>query len=141
SPGTITYKDVHRICPHPVNPCVVELRGDELLEVIRASFTKELMELKLQGFGFRGEVIGRMVFSGLDIDTVIQPNGHEYVKNVLINGKPLNGDQVYIVGIADIFTFGRLLPEVAKSTRKDYFLPEFLRDLLADTLKRKFTNH
>ena len=141
SPGTITYNDVHRICPHPVNPCVVELSGDELLEVIRASFTKELMELKLQGFGFRGEVIGRMVFSGLEIGTVIQSNGHEYVKSVLLEDKPLHGDQTYTVAIADIFTFGRLLPEVAKSTRKDYFLPEFLRDLLAITIKRKFSDH
>ncbi len=139
--GTITYKDVHRICPHPVNPCVVELSGDELLEVIRASFTKELMELKLQGFGFRGEVIGRMIFSGLDIKTAIHDNGHEYVKKVLLHDKPLDGDQKYTVGIADIFTFGRLLPEVAKSTRKNYFLPEFMRDLLASTLKSKFANH
>ena len=23
--GVITYKDVHRICPHPINPCVVIL--------------------------------------------------------------------------------------------------------------------
>src|SRR5690625_451565 len=141
SEGQITYKDVHRICPHPVNPCVVELSGDELLEVIRASFTKELMELKLQGFGFRGEVIGRMIFSGLEIDTAIHDNGHEYVKEVLLNGKPLHSNQIYTVGIADIFTFGRLLPEVAKSTRKDYFVPEFMRDLLAETLKRKFSDY
>lgn len=138
--GTITYKDVHRICPHPVNPCIVELSGDELLEVIRVSFTKELMELKLQGFGFRGEVIGRMVFSGLDIATDIHENGHEYVTNVLLDGKQLNGSQIYLVAVADIFTFGRLLPEVAKSTRKDYFLPEFMRDLLAHTLQNKFSD-
>jgi 2',3'-cyclic-nucleotide 2'-phosphodiesterase (5'-nucleotidase family) len=139
SAGTITYKDVHRICPHPVNPCVVELSGDELLEVIRASFTKELMELKLQGFGFRGEVIGRMIFSGLAIETAIHHNGHEYVKSVLLDDKKIDPNQSYVVATADIFTFGRLLPEVAKSTRKDYFLPEFLRDLLAYTLRNKFT--
>eukprot|EP00130_Batrachochytrium_dendrobatidis_P008530 XP_006683405.1 hypothetical protein BATDEDRAFT_28917 [Batrachochytrium dendrobatidis JAM81] len=55
--GNITYGDVHRICPHPINPVVVELRGNELLEVIRAAFTKDFMELKLKGFGFRGEVL------------------------------------------------------------------------------------
>src|SRR5699024_3078926 len=27
--GKITYHDVHRICPHPINPAVVYLRGDE----------------------------------------------------------------------------------------------------------------
>src|SRR5699024_199608 len=33
SAGNITYGDIHRICPHPINPCVVTLNGDELLEV------------------------------------------------------------------------------------------------------------
>src|SRR5699024_3517973 len=55
--GDVTYKYIHRICPHPINPCVVELTGSELKEVNRASFTKEFMELKLKGFGFRGEVL------------------------------------------------------------------------------------
>src|SRR5699024_6803526 len=34
-PGHVTFKDIHEICPHPINPCVVELSGNELLEVIR----------------------------------------------------------------------------------------------------------
>lgn len=136
--GEITYRDIHRICPHPINPCVVEVNGDELLEVIRASFTKELMELQLKGFGFRGEVIGRMVFSGLEIETVVYANDQEYVKNVTVQGNPLQGTKQYSLVVADTFTFGRLLPEVAKSPIKDYFLPEFIRDLLAYTLRENF---
>ncbi|WP_099159996.1 bifunctional metallophosphatase/5'-nucleotidase [Virgibacillus ndiopensis] len=133
--GNITYKDVHRICPHPINPCVVKLNGDELLEVIRASFTKELIELKLKGFGFRGEVIGRMIFSGLEIETEVHANENESVKVVMFNGKPLDQAKTYTVATADTFTFGRLLPEVAKSETKKYYLPEFLRDILAQTLR------
>ncbi|WP_172404583.1 5'-nucleotidase C-terminal domain-containing protein, partial [Halorubrum lacusprofundi] len=135
------YKDIHRICPHPVNPVVVELKGDELLEVVRASLTKDLTELKLKGFGFRGEIIGKMIFSGMEIETVVQDNGHEYVKNVWLDGSPLVPEQVYSVATADIFTFGRLLPEVARSETKKYYLPEFMRDLLAETLKKHFGNH
>lgn len=137
--GDITYKDIHRICPHPINPCVVELNGDELLEVIRVSFTKELMELKLNGFGFRGEMIGRMVYSGLAINTAKHQDGHEYVKQVQLDGKTLDSDRTYYVATADTFTFGRLLPEIAKSRLKKYFLPEFLRDLLVMTLQREYT--
>ncbi|MGY0693263.1 bifunctional metallophosphatase/5'-nucleotidase [Virgibacillus sp. FSP13] len=138
--GDITYQDIHRICPHPINPCVVELNGDELIEVVRASFTKELMELKLKGFGFRGEVIGRMIFSGLEIDTTMHKDGHESVKEVTFNHEQLDPDRIYSVAVADTFTFGRLLPEVAKSETKKYFLPEFLRDLLAYTLRHDFAN-
>ncbi|TFJ91609.1 bifunctional metallophosphatase/5'-nucleotidase [Lentibacillus salicampi] len=136
--GQITYKDIHRICPHPINPCVVELDGDELTEVIRASVTRELTELKLNGFGFRGEVLGKMIYAGLEVDTVQREDGSEYVGAIRFNGEPLDPDQVFKVATADTFTFGRLLPEVAKSAVKHYFLPEFLRDLLAYTLRHKF---
>lgn len=136
--GDVTYQDVHRICPHPINPCVVELNGDELLEVVRTSFTRDLMELQLKGFGFRGKLIGRMVFSGITVRTKAYTDGHESVREVLFQNNPINPDRTYTVAVADTFTFGRLLPEVARSKTKKYFLPEFLRDLLAYTLKKDF---
>ncbi|RDW20943.1 bifunctional metallophosphatase/5'-nucleotidase [Oceanobacillus chungangensis] len=137
--GDITYGDVHRICPHPINPVVVELRGNELLEVVRSAFTKDFMELKLKGFGFRGEVIGRMMFSGIQVKTDFHDNGEEYVVDAVFDGGiPFEADRTYTVATADTFTFGRLLPEVARSETKHYFLPEFLRDLLAATLQNKF---
>ncbi|WP_053218756.1 bifunctional metallophosphatase/5'-nucleotidase [Virgibacillus senegalensis] len=135
--GAVTYGDIHRICPHPINPCLVKLKGDELLEVIRASFTKQFTELKLKGFGFRGEIIGRMVFSGATMTTSKLPDGQERVEQVEINGSPLDMNKQYKVATADTFTFGRLLPEVAKAEYKQFFMPEFLRDLLADTLREK----
>ncbi|WP_067727223.1 bifunctional metallophosphatase/5'-nucleotidase [Oceanobacillus damuensis] len=137
--GDVTYKDIHRICPHPINPVVVDLKGNELMEVIRASLSKDFMELKLKGFGFRGELLGRMVFSGLTVETAFHNNGGEYVKQVLLdNGQPVDPDETYYIATADTFTFGRLLPEIAKSDTKRYYVPEFLRNLLADTLRRKF---
>src|SRR5690625_191142 len=80
--GKITYKDIHRICPHPINPCVVTLTGTEVKEVVRASLTKQFMELKLKGFGFRGEVIGKMVFVGIEVEAEHHANGHQYVKEI-----------------------------------------------------------
>ena len=134
--GNVTYGDLHRICPHPINPVVVKLRGDELMEVIRASFKSDFMELKLKGFGFRGEVIGRMHFAGLDVATKIQEDGYELVTEAVFNnGAPIDRDRNYLVATADTFTFGRLLPEIARSEVKQYFLPEFLRDLLGDALQ------
>ncbi len=133
--GEITYKDVHRICPHPINPCVVSLTGDELLEVIRASLTDQLINLQLKGFGFRGVIIGRMVFAKLDVRTSFHDNGQEYVKEVCFKEQPIQSEKIYKVVTADIFTFGRLLPEIAKSEHKELFLPQFLREILVHTLK------
>lgn len=137
--GNITYKDVHRICPHPINPCTVILTGDELMRVIRVSFTKELTELALKGFGFRGKVIGKFIFAGITVETDINKEGDERVVEVTMNGSPLDKDYTYKVATIDTFTFGRLLPEVAKATTKKYYLPEFMRDLLRKTLREHFT--
>lgn len=132
--GEITYAEVHRICPHPINPCVVSLTGAELLEVVRASLSKPFMEMKLKGFGFRGEVIGRMIFAGLEVKTDFTKDGIEHVTSVTWNGKAIERERNYRVATADTFTFGRLLPEVAKSEVKELFLPEFLREILVQTL-------
>ncbi len=132
--GDITYKDVHRICPHPINPCVVTLSGDEIQEVVRVSLTEELINLELKGFGFRGVVIGRMVFANLDVVTDFHDNGQEYVKAVLFNGVPLESKRLYKLVTADTFTFGRLLPEIARAKEKKLYLPEFIREILVKTL-------
>nr|WP_281976022.1 bifunctional UDP-sugar hydrolase/5'-nucleotidase [Halobacillus litoralis] len=133
--GEITYEDVHRICPHPMNPCKVELRGDEIMEVIRAAHTKELTEIRLKGFGFRGEVIGKMVFAGVDIEVKRRSDGEEHVVNVSHNGFPIDHNKVYSFATADTFTFGRFFPEIAYASNKKYFMPELLRDLLSDALR------
>src|SRR5699024_11578042 len=65
--GAITYGDIHRICPHPINPDVVELTGAELTSVVNQDFSPDLTGLKLRSFGFRGKVVGRMLFSRLEI--------------------------------------------------------------------------
>lgn len=136
--GTITYKDVHRICPHPINPAVVYLRGDELLEVIRSTLTKQFMHFHLKGLGFRGEVLGRMVFSNLDVQTKSLPNGELAVESVECHSEKIQLDKIYKVATADTFTFGRLLPEMARAKNKQYFLPEMIRDLLVRTLKKYY---
>lgn len=132
--GDITYEDVHRTCPHPINICVVCLTGDELWNVVKDAFSTQLMELKLKGFGFRGEVIGRMVFAQLEVKTSFNDHGEEYVVEVLFKGQPLESEKMYQIATADMFTFGRLLPGIAEAPVHQLFLPEFIRELLVGTL-------
>ncbi|WP_226035925.1 bifunctional metallophosphatase/5'-nucleotidase [Aquibacillus saliphilus] len=135
--GIVSYADVHRICPHPINPCVVEIRGTELIEVIRGSFAKSFMELELKGFGFRGKIIGRMIYSGIEVDVVSSDSGDLHVKKILINGAPVDMERTYKIATADMFTFGKLLPEISRSKSKSFYMPELLRDLLVKTLQEK----
>ena len=136
--GVVTYGDVHDKCPHPINICIVNIKGDELIEVVRVSLTEAFINLKLRGFGFRGDILGRMVFAGIKVETDNHEQG-EYVKSITMNNKPIDKDKVYSVATADAFTFGRLLPEIARSKNKQLLLPEFVRDILADTLIKHYS--
>ncbi len=134
SAGTITYKDIHQACPHPINPCVVEITGTELLEIVRATFSTSLTTKELKGFGFRGDVIGMFSYAGIEV-LQREDSNESYIYSLLIQGEPLDKNKVYKLGTVDMFTFGRLLPEVARSSYKKYFLPEMIRDVLTEALR------
>lgn len=125
--GSITKRDIHRICPHPINPCVVRLTGDQLEKTIERAFTEEMRMLELKGFGFRGKVLGRMIFTGIKVEL----GRGKLIERITILGKKLEKDHIYSLATLDMYTFGHLFPAVSDSVEKDYFMPEFLRDVLA----------
>lgn len=128
--GKITIGDIHRICPHPINPCVVTIQGNQLKETIQHAFTEEMKRLQLKGYGFRGKVLGYMAFSGIEVEVKRMADGLEHVTNVMFNGKPLEPHKYYELATLDMFTFGMLYPAIANSPKKEYFMPELLRDVL-----------
>lgn len=129
--GNVSYGEIHRICPHPINAVVVTLTGQELKMVLERSRAKEFIELKLKGFGFRGELIGKMATSQLDIKW----KDNKVVSLTLAN-KQVKDDSLYKVATGDLFTFGNLLPEIAKAKERKLLMPEFIRDILLRTVMR-----
>lgn len=129
--GVVTKSDLHRVCPHPINPVIVTLTGSELREIIAQALRTEMIGLKFQGLGFRGEMMGAMIYDGVEFDIVRFPDGENRARNIEINGKPLESKANYEVATIDMFTFGRFYPAVTQAKDKRYFLPEMLRDLLA----------
>ncbi|HEX7065498.1 MAG TPA: bifunctional UDP-sugar hydrolase/5'-nucleotidase [Bacillales bacterium] len=123
--GQVSKEDLHRICPHPINPCKLTLTGSELREVVRQSLTEEMKHLEIKGLGFRGKVLGTMAFCGLEIESANRKAGW-----IRINGEPLDSKEEYEIATLDMFTFGKIFPGFAEK-KKEYFLPEFLRDVLA----------
>ncbi|WP_227937382.1 bifunctional metallophosphatase/5'-nucleotidase [Alkalihalobacillus deserti] len=130
--GVVTKADIHRICPHPINPCTVKVTGAQLEKTIKRALTKELTDLELKGFGFRGKILGVMLFTGIEIE---QQSSMIQIK---VLNKPLNKEKVYSVATLDMYTFGYLFPDFSDSTEKQYFMPEFLRDVLAWKLTQKW---
>ncbi|WP_226529101.1 bifunctional metallophosphatase/5'-nucleotidase [Metabacillus niabensis] len=137
--GPVTRKDLHRICPHPINPCKVFLKGDVLKEVIVQSRDENMEQLKLKGLGFRGKVMGRMVFDGIDVRMKVFQDGKEHVTDIFINGEKIQADRIYAVATIDMFTLGPLYPEIGHAEKKIFYMPELLRDLLAWKLGKKST--
>ena len=60
--GVVTRGDIHRICPHPINPCALKVPGKILREVILKARKPNMENLEVKGFGFRGKVMGKMIY-------------------------------------------------------------------------------
>ncbi|MBM7580563.1 bifunctional metallophosphatase/5'-nucleotidase [Jeotgalibacillus terrae] len=122
--GPVTEYDLHRILPHPINLCLVELSGSELKEVIRQSRHQNWPTTVIRGLGFRGTILGEFIFKELG------EKDHQFY----VGNEPVLADKTYRVATVDMFTFGFFFPEMHRA-RKQYFMPEFLRDILKEKLK------
>jgi 5'-nucleotidase len=121
--GKVTDYDFLTICPHPINPCVVELTGEELVKVIKESMDENLHQRHIKGLGFRGDKLGVFVYDGIQID-------HLGSGRILINHTEPIPDKTYTLALPDMFTFGHFFKEILPQKSKNYILPEFMRDLL-----------
>lgn len=119
--GIVTRGDIHRICPHPINPCRIKLTGREIENTVKKASLPEVIHQEVKGFGFRGTYMGRMVYDGLTI----------VGDSIFINGEPLQLDRTYIVGTIDMFTFGKFYPEIRDAEDKEFYMSKFIRDILA----------
>lgn len=129
--GIVTEFDIHRICPHPINPIVVPLNGQKLKEVLVETMNDQYMTLEVKGFGFRGKVFGKIIYDN------IQFAGKGAAMKIRIGGKDLEPDHIYRVATIDMFAFARFYPVITRS-EKQFYLPEFLRDLLSWKLAELF---
>lgn len=138
--GPVTRGDIHRICPHPINPCKLLIKGKTLREVIIKARRPQTELLEVKGLGFRGKVMGKMIYEGVEVIPDTIPGNKLLLKEVLINGEPLEPERLYSVGTIDMFTFGYIYPELTTVQEKHYFMPELLRDVLQDKLVRMSTS-
>lgn len=118
--GTVTEYDLLTICPHPINPCVIELTGKELQDVLLQTKNGSWANKEIKGLGFRGTILGVFVYDRISFQG----------KTIFLDGEELNFGKNYTLALPDMFTFGHFFKEVFQGKQKKYFLPEFLRDIL-----------
>lgn len=134
--GITTQKDLLRICPHPINPCVITLRALELKEIIEEALKPEKIRQRIRGYGFRGEILG---FPSLDGCEVIVDGDMEKprVVHLLMNGNPLSEETEIRLGTIDMLMFLKPYRVLQREYHPRFILPDFLRLLLATELNRE----
>lgn len=128
--GEVTEGMLHERCPSPINPCRMNLTGEDILYSLEESLLPEMTDKAIFGFGFRGKVLGGICVDGMEI--LYDPNRPPYhrIIQASVQGVPVSPDQTYLVGTLDMFTFGIGYERLKRGTGKEYMLPDFLRDLL-----------
>ncbi|QDH22556.1 bifunctional metallophosphatase/5'-nucleotidase [Saccharibacillus brassicae] len=134
--GEITEGLLHALCPSPINPCVVTLRGSDILRSLEQSLLPEYAGKKLTGFGFRGERLGGLCADGLTVRYDPEAPAYARIVEARTSERTIEPDGEYRVGTLDMFTFGAGYESLSRGTDKTFILPEFLRDLLRLELGR-----
>lgn len=130
-PGTVTKGMLLELCPSPVNPCMIRIKGGHLLLALEQSLSEEYVRMPIYGFGFRGKQLGGLCVDGMEIEWDSAPgtNGGRIV-SAKVHGEPVEPEREYCVGTADMFTFGIGYLSLKEGREPRYFLPEFIRDVI-----------
>ncbi|MBP1963705.1 bifunctional metallophosphatase/5'-nucleotidase [Paenibacillus aceris] len=132
--GRLTRGRLLEICPGPINPCRVLIRGADLLQALEESLLREFMEKPIRGLGFRGEVLGVLSVDGMTVKVDSSRAPYERVIAVHVGDELLDIGRDYVVGTIDMFTFGSGYLSLSRGRDVVYMLPEFIRDILAREL-------
>ncbi|WOV83445.1 bifunctional UDP-sugar hydrolase/5'-nucleotidase [Sporosarcina jeotgali] len=116
--GTVTKRDLHRVLPHPINACVLTVKGEALRDYYVASCHPDWPRTEVRGLGFRGTLMGVMIHENFTMK-----NDELYVDGKLVD--PLAD---YKLATLDMFTFGFFYPNM-KFEKIDYLVPELIRDI------------
>ncbi|RXT05724.1 bifunctional UDP-sugar hydrolase/5'-nucleotidase [Ammoniphilus sp. CFH 90114] len=135
SRGSVTRKDLLALCPHPINPCKISIKGKFLRNILEEALTDESIHREIRGLGFRGKVMGWMCVDGMSLRYDKRRAEGERIESILVQDQPLEEDRIYSIGTLDMFTFGFIFPLFRKAEKIDYFLPEFIRDVLEKELQ------
>lgn len=132
--GDVTAGEIHALCPSPINPCRMIIAGTHLRAALEQSLLPEFINKPIKGYGFRGEVLGTLAVDGMTIKyDSSRPAMHKLV-SVSVNGDPLADERLYTIGTIDMFSFKAGYETLANAEQLNFYLPEFIRDVIAAQL-------
>lgn len=132
--GPVSAGMLLELCPSPINPCRMKLSGAQLLTALEESLLPEFMNKPLYGFGFRGKVLGTLCVDGITIEYDPEAAPYSRILSVHVGTEALELERLYTVGTIDMFTFRIGYLSIAEGLEPEFFMPEFLRDVLLKEL-------
>ncbi len=132
--GEVTAGQLHALCPSPINPCRMRLAGAHIREALEQSLLPEYIAKPIKGYGFRGEVLGRLAVDGMSIGYDLSRPPMNRITSILVNGEVFDDERIYLVGTIDMFSFKVGYESLASAVQNEFYLPEFIRDVIASEL-------
>lgn len=132
--GAVTAGELHSLCPSPINPCRMVIAGIHLRTALEQSLLEEFIGKPIKGFGFRGEVLGTLAVDGMTILFDSNRAPMKRLVEVRVNGQSLQDNRLYTVGSIDMFSFRAGYESLANAESYQFYLPEFIRDIIAHEL-------
>ena len=135
--GIVTKKTLHALCPSPLNPTCIEIKGDDIYDALEESLRREHQLSDGRGAGFRGQYPGNIQVSG-NVRVRLRKNeeGELEIESVTVDGKPLDSERWYTVATSDYLQRGSGYHTLAHNRNEKYRV-EFLRDVLEEYLAKK----
>lgn len=129
--GKVSKKKLLEICPSPLNPTIIEIKGKHIIEAFREAIDVEYCMSDGKGSGFRGKYVGRLHISGGYIE--YSDTG---VEKIYINNLEIDEERVYKVASSDYLQRGTAYRSLNYNKLIKYN-PEYLRDTLKDYLRKE----
>lgn len=133
--GPVTKGRLLELCPSPINPCRLIMKGSMILQALEEALLPDFREKAVYGYGFRGKMLGGLCLDGLTVYYEEQGEPYHKIREAYVGYRLLAADEEYAVGTIDMFTFGIGYMSLKEGSDIRYFLPEFIRDVLEKELQ------
>jgi hypothetical protein len=91
--------------------------------------------MKIQGFGFRGERLGGLSISGMTVIYNPTNSPYEKIQKIYMGKDVLVDDNIYHIATVSMFVYGVGYKLLSKGKVLHYYVPEALREILANGLQ------
>jgi 5'-nucleotidase len=135
--GPLSRMKLIDVCPSPLNPTIVDIRGEYLLAALSATLDPAMCLADGKGAGFRGKYAGRLHLSGAVVYWQQDGRGSRTVSHVLMdNGEQLAPAATYRVATTDYLQRGSAYSWLG-SCRLVAYRPELMREVMESCLSRR----